>query len=309
MSLENLDIKTNQMKYKIIIILFLLIGGIKSQYATCQIHTIKVNSVQPKIMVIPYTKEGEDIRTILEQDVIRRIAITKIKEGFDGRGFTTVDFTAKLKVAKDNNVFITESQTDIKAQIIQMSGADVYVQAEVSSFKTETGSSVILVLTAYEASTGNSLSNKVGESGKFYTDDFGKLATKAVESCVEDFLNVMEIKFTDIVSNGKSVIIDISFDANSTYKMSSEIGADKLPLSDQIEMWMEKNAFKNNYHIQGTTALKMIFDDVRISLKDPANGNNYNPNKFALEIFKFLKGIGLQPTKDIKGSTIFITIK
>jgi|JI7StandDraft_1071085.scaffolds.fasta_scaffold03632_5 hypothetical protein len=309
MSLENLDIKTKQMKNKIIIILILLIASIKSQYALCQTQTNQVNTVQPKIMVIPYTKEGEDIRTILEQDVSRRIAITKIKEGFDGRGFTTVDFTAKLKAAKDNNVFTTESQTDIKTQIIQMSGADVYVQAEVSSLKTETGSSVTLVLTAYEASTGNSLSNKVGESGKFYTDDFGKLASKAVESCVADFLNVMQIKFTDIVNNGKSVIIDISFDANSTYKMSSEIGADKLPLSDQIEMWMEKNAFKNNYHIQGTTALKMIFDDVRIPLKDPANGNNYNPNKFALEIFKFFKGIGLQPTKDIKGSTIFITIK
>lgn len=309
MSLENLDIKTKQMKNKIIIILILLIASIKSQYALCQTQINQVNTVQPKIMVIPYTKEGEDIRIILEQDVSRRIAITKIKEGFDGRGFTTVDFTAKLKAAKDNNVFTTESQTDIKTQIIQMSGADVYVQAEVSSLKTETGSSVTLVLTAYEASTGNSLSNKVGESGKFYTDDFGKLASKAVESCVADFLNVMQIKFTDIVNNGKSVIIDISFDANSTYKMSSEIGADKLPLSDQIEMWMEKNAFKNNYHIQGTTDLKMIFDDVRIPLKDPTNGNNYNPNKFALEIFKFFKGIGLQPTKDIKGSTIFITIK
>ena len=203
MSLENLDIKTKQMKNKIIIILILLIASIKSQYALCQTQTNQVNTVQPKIMVIPYTKEGEDIRTILEQDVSRRIAITKIKEGFDGRGFTTVDFTAKLKAAKDNNVFTTESQTDIKTQIIQMSGADVYVQAEVSSLKTETGSSVTLVLTAYEASTGNSLSNKVGESGKFYTDDFGKLASKAVESCVADFLNVMQIKFTDIVNNGK----------------------------------------------------------------------------------------------------------
>lgn len=278
-------------------------------YASAQNNPQQANTVQPKIIVIPYTKEGEDIRTILEEDVNRRIAITKIKEGFDNRGFTTVDFTAKLKAAKDNNILTSESQSDIKSQIIQMSGADIYVQAEVNAVRGNNGSSVTLVLTAYEASTGNSLSNKIGESGKFYTDDFNKLASKAVESCVVDFLNVMQIKFTDIVNNGKSVIIDISFDANSTYKMSSEIGADKLPLSDQIEMWMEKNAFKNNYHIQGTTALKMIFDDVKIPLKDPANGNNYNPNKFALEIFKFFKGIGLQPTKDIKGSTIFITIK
>jgi len=265
--------------------------------------------IQPKIMIIPFTRDGEDIRTVLDDDVNRRIAITRVKEAFDNKGYTTVDFAAKLTAAKDNNVFTSESQTDIKTQIIQMSGADVYVQAEVSSLKTESGSSVTVVLTAYEASTGNSLANKVGESGKFYTDDFGKLASKAVESCVGGFLNVMQTKFTDIVNNGKSIIIDISFDPNSTYNMSSEIGADKLPLSDQVEMWMEKNAFKNNYHIQGTTALRMIFDDVKIPLKDPSNGNNYSPNKFALEIFKFFKGIGLQPIKDIKGSTIYITIK
>jgi len=269
----------------------------------------QVQTVQPKIMVIPYTKEGEDIRTILEEDVSRRIAVTKIKEAFDSRGFTTVDFTAKLKAAKDNNVFTSDNQTDLKAQIIQMSGADVYVQAEVYVLRGQSGNEVKLILTAYEASTGNSLSNKVGESGKWYTEDIGKLASKAVEAVVEDFLNVMQTKFTDIVNNGKSVIVEISFDANSQQKMSSEIGPDGLPLSDQLEQWMEKNAYKNNYHVQGTTDVKMIFDDVRIPLKDQATGNNYNPNKFALEIFKFIKSLGLQPAKDIKGSTIYITIK
>lgn len=268
-----------------------------------------VTTVQPKIMVIPYTKDGEDLRTVLEEDPNKRIAITKIKEGFDSRGFTTVDFIAKLKAAKDNNAFTSDNQTDIKSQIIQMSGADVYVQAEVIVDKGGSGNSVKLILTGYEASTGNSLSNKVGESGKFYTDDFNKLASKAVESCVEDFLNVMQAKFTDIVNNGKSVIVDISFDAGSQYNMSSEIGSDGLPLSDQIEMWMEKNAFKNNYHIQGTTDLRMILDDVKIPLKDQTTGNNYNPNKFALELFKFFKGLGLQPAKDIKSNTIYITIK
>lgn len=267
-------------------------------------------TVQPKIMVIPFTKEGEDIRTILKEDVNRRIAITKIKEAFDGRSFTTVDFTAKFKVAKDNNVFTSDNQTDIKTQIIQMSGADIYVQAEVNVQKGESGSSVTLILTGYEASTGNSLSNKVGESGKFFTEDIGKLASKAVENVAEDFLNVMQTKFTDIVNNGKSVIIDISFDAGSQYTMSSDnIGSSGLPLSDQLEEWMGKNTFKNNYHIQGTTDLKMIFDDVRIPLKDQATGVNYNPNKFALEIFKFLKSLALDVKKDVKGSTIYITIK
>lgn len=301
------------MKNKYLILAILLLQTSLINNVFCQNSATnsggQVVTVQPKIMVIPYTKEGEDLRTVLENDENKRIAIAKIKEAFDSRGFTTVDFVAKLKAAKDNNVFTSDNQTDIKSQIIQMSGADVYVQAEVIVEKGQSGNSVKLILTAYEASTGNSLSNKVGESGKFYTEDFNKLASKAVESCVEDFLNIMQTKFTDIVNNGKSVIVDISFDAGSQYKMSSEIGSDGLPLSDQIEMWMEKNAFKNNYHIQGTTDLKMIFDDVKIPLKDQATGNNYNPNKFALEIFKFLKGLGLQPAKDVKSSTIYITIK
>lgn len=49
-------------------------------------------TARPKIMVIPYTMQGEDIRTVLENDVNKRIALTKIKEAFDQRGYTTVDF-------------------------------------------------------------------------------------------------------------------------------------------------------------------------------------------------------------------------
>ncbi|WP_300670105.1 DUF6175 family protein [Soonwooa sp.] len=267
-----------------------------------------VQTVQPKIMVIPYVSEGEDLRTILESDVDKRIALTKIKEVFDSRGFTTVDFVAKLKSAKDNHIFTSDNQTDVKDQIVMMSGADVYVQAEVTKLESASGNSVSVVMTAYEASTGNSLSNKVGQSGKFYTDDFGKLTTKAVESVSDEFLNVMQAKFTDIVNNGKSLNIDISFAQGSKYKMSSEIAPENLPLSDQIEAWMEKNAYKNNYHIQGTTDKRMILDDVKIPLKD-STGKNYNPNKFALEIFKFFKSLNLQTDKDIKGNTIYITIK
>jgi hypothetical protein len=66
-----------------------------------------------------------------------------------------------------------------------------------------------------------------------------------------------------------------SFDAGTDKTMSSEIGSSGLPLSDQLEEWMVKNAYKNNYHIQGTTDLKMIFDDVKIPLKDQATNNNY----------------------------------
>lgn len=290
----------------LIAIFFLSLFGSRS---IAQTNTPIITTVQPKIMVIPYTKEGEDIRTVLEADVNKRIALTKIKEAFDSRGFTTVDFTAKLKAAGDNAIFTTDNQTDLKSQIIQMSGADVYVEVETDVLLSSNGNSVKMLVTAYEISTGNSLANKVGESGKFYTDDIGKLASKAIESCAEDFLNIMQNKFTNIVENGKSITINFGFAAASVHTMSSEVGTQGLQLSDELELWMEEHAYKNNYHIQGTTDRQMIFDDVRIPLKDPATGNNYNTNKLALEIFKFMRSLGLKIARDIKGSTIYITIQ
>ena len=179
------------MKNKYLILAILLLQTSLINTVFCQNSATnsggQVVSVQPKIMVIPYTKEGEDLRIVLENDENKRIAIAKIKEAFDSRGFTTVDFVAKLKAAKDNNVFTSDNQTDIKSQIIQMSGADVYVQAEVIVEKGLSGNSVKLILTAYEASTGNSLSNKVGESGKFYTEDFNKLASKRLKVALRIF--------------------------------------------------------------------------------------------------------------------------
>lgn len=269
----------------------------------------QITSVQPKIMVIPYTKEGEDIRTILEQDVNKRIVLTKIKEAFDSRGFTTVDFVAKLKAVSQNEALSAGTKNDLKSMIIQNSGADIYVEAENNVLLSDAGNSVKIILTGYECSTGNSLANKVGESGRFYTDDIGKLAERAVGTIAEDFLNILETKFNDIIANGQSVNFDIRFAEGSSYSMSSNVGTQGLQLSDEIENWMEKHAYKNNYHIQGTTDKLMIIDDVHIPLTDPETGNNYNLNKFAREFLKFTNTLGISITRTIKGNTLYIVIK
>ena len=57
----------------------------------------QVNQIQPKIIVVPFSKQGEDVRALIESDVNKRIAITKIKEAFDSRGFSTEDFIGKFK--------------------------------------------------------------------------------------------------------------------------------------------------------------------------------------------------------------------
>ncbi|WP_293298399.1 DUF6175 family protein [Pedobacter sp. UBA4863] len=285
---------------KKIIFLFIVVLSSSLTYAQLPI-------LLPKIMVIPFTKDGEDLRTILDKDINSRIAITKIKEGFDSRGYTTVDFVGKLKTAKDNQIFTSDNQSDIKSKIIEMAGCDIYVVAEVDTKKDNTGSSASVIISSYETSTGNSLSNKVGNSGKFETDDIGRLVSKAVDKSMEEFIAMMNLKFAEINKNGRSVLVDISFSENSSYNMTSPFGNDKLALSDVLEEWFSTNSFNNNYHIQGTTNFKMIFDDVKIPIKDK-NQNNYTTNRFALDFFKYLKTLGLDPSKEIKGNTIYITI-
>ncbi|MDR0567176.1 MAG: DUF6175 family protein [Prevotellaceae bacterium] len=266
-------------------------------------------AVQPKIMVIPYTKKGEDIRTILEDDVNKRIALAKIKEAFDSRGFTTVDFTARIKAMARSASLSDDSKTDIKTLIIQQSAADIYVEAEIDARFSSAGNSAKIIMTAYDAGTGSSLSNKVGESGRFLVDDVSVLVGKAADRCMEDFLNVMQAKFTEIADNGKSIYLEVNISENSAYTMSSEVGAHNMPLSDEVEEWVAKNAYKNQYTSPNLSEYKLIFDDIRIPLRDPDTGNSYNPNKFGLAMLQLFRSLGLKVKRTIDRNKLFITIQ
>ena len=257
-------------------------------------------------MVIPFTKDGEDLRTILDDDINTRIAIAKVKEGFDSRGFTTVDFVGKLKSAKDNQVFTMDNQTDIKAKILELSGSDVYIVAETSTKSDASGSIATVIINGYETATGNSVANKVSNSGKFQTNDIEKLVSKAVEKSMDEFTFMVSDKFNQITKNGRSVLVDFGFSENAVINMTTEIDKTGLALSDLLEDWISKNSFNGSYHIQGTTNQKMIFDEVKIPLKDK-NSNNYTSTKFAVDIFKYLKSLNLDVSKEIKRGTIYIT--
>lgn len=270
--------------------------------------------VQPKIMVIPYTKEGEDIRTVLEEDSNKRIALSKIKEAFDERGVSTIDFVARLKAANTANVMNMDNQADIKSAIIDMSGADIYVEAEIIcqqaivSGQSKPESRVKINVTAYDIATGTSLANKIGECGPFYTDDIAKLSMKAISSVADDFLRVMQTKFTDISEQGRSIMMIITFDEGSAYTMESEVGKQGLTLQDEIELWVDSSSYNNNYHLQGVTPLNMIFDDIKLPFVDET-GATFTASKYSMNALKFFRSLGVSISRSLKGNTLYITIK
>ena len=297
------------MKKKLILLLTIL--SLFFSYTYAQALTSKaepISTSKPKIMVIPYTHQGEDIRMVLESDVNKRIALTKIKEAFDKRGYTTVDFFGRVKALSKANALGNNQQQDVKSLIIQQSGADIYVETEISILDSPTGNSVKIIMSGYDISTGNSLANAVCESGKFYTDDYGKLASRAIDTGIDVFLNSMQNKLMDMAENGQSISLTIGFAQNSMLSMSTEVGDERLPLSDDIEMFVAGNSYKENYHIQGTSDKQMIFDDIRIPLTD-VEGRTFNANKFGLKLLQYFRSRNIKIERSISNNMIVITIK
>ncbi len=284
-------------------------------------NNTKTNTVQPKIMVIPFTKEGEDIRTVLEADFNKRVAVAKVKEAFDSRGFTTVDFRAKLKSVIDGDIIKSNTQSSIKAKLLASSGADIYVEIDLPPMINGNGglNSVQLILNGYDISTGGALSSKTCVSSPFATNDYGSLIMRALTKdkasgnetqspCAEEFLNTLQDKFTDIVDNGRPLNIQFNLSNSSKYKFSTEIKTDDNErLSSVITNWMGNNTVKNNYHVQSVSDVEIILDEVRIPLKD-INGRNFSPYDFSNLIYKFLKSKSINSSTDIKNGTIFVTI-
>ena len=269
----------------------------------------QVNTVQPSIMVIPFVPEGVDIRKALDVSQEKRQVIAEISGAFADKGFATKDFYANFKSVSQNAAFEESVKTDLKSQIIQNSGADIFVEADININKSSEGNSVRVVLKACEASTAKVLASKIGDSGKFYTSDYGKLGAKAVQKAMEGFLTTMQQSFNDMIENGRSIVVNITFDEMSDYDTATEVGEDGFELRDVLELWMEENAYKNYYHIQGTTDKKMIFDEVRIPLKDPKTGRNYNVNKFSMSLAMFFKQYGMQVERNLNGGTLYITVR
>ncbi len=265
-----------------------------------------ISTVQPKIMVVPYVTEGNDIRQTIEKDPNIRIVLSKIREAFDKRGFTTIDIETKLKSQSVNNVLSDNAQTSRSSMVIQNSGADIYVESEYIYTPSSSGNSVKVLMKACDVSTGGALASKDAFSGQFYTEDIGRLAGAAVEKVADDFLNVIQTKFDDIVENGRSIILDIKIDEASTHTLHEERNGSELV--DQIEDWVADHAYKNNYHVQGSSELEMIFDDIRIPLKD-GNGRNYNINQFDREVRQLFRNFGLQVAHVTRNNTLVITIK
>ncbi|AWV99612.1 DUF6175 family protein [Arcticibacterium luteifluviistationis] len=290
------------MRFKIFLALVLCVASVGFAQDDSQ------SNLQPTIMVIPFTPKGADLRVNYEHNEWLRVAITKVKDAFDQRGVNTIDFRAKLKQLGNAEALQSEQKTSLKDDIIAISGADIYIEVEANINRSNSGNSVTVLMSAFNAFSGESYANKVSISPKFYTENYEKLIVKAVDEEVPNLLTTISEKFEDIRENGLTITLNGGVSEESDLKMDTEVDDMGSLLSDLLEEYIADNAYKGNYHLQGVSDTRMTFDQIKVPYKDD-NGNSFRSTKFALDLRRFLRTNEIKASTTVVGNSITLTIQ
>jgi len=268
------------------------------------------NDVAPRLMVIPFAKENEDMRTVMEKDSLGhlRVAMARVAETFDSTNFVTIDLQGFLRQMSNDRIITHNHQSFPKSTVLHFAQIEFYVEVEAQIIKTPRGNSVTIILNSYDAFSGQSLANGIGHSSKFYTQNFEKLSQKALDTFLEDFAKTTVESFEYLEKNGRPLALKIGLEERTDIDLDSYLNDDEKSISEEIEKWLEENTIENAFKIHGMTSEYMMVHSIRIpeSLVEK-NFVNY-PILFAQKFKKFLIAKGLTPKFVVQGTNIFVTL-
>ena len=260
---------------------------------------------KPSIIVVPYKKEGESYKSILENDFDRRIAVAEVQKGFEKLDIKTVDLQARLEaVARRSQYEDNAGAADSNdKQLLLSSGADVYVVVDLQKDTHGNSSRVALNLRAYETATGMLWGSQNGWTNRYNTNATDVLCAYAVKENVPEFLKEIEKNYM----MPSRVVLQVALGGSSIASLKDLETTDGDALIDVLQDWLDENAFEGDYHLQGVVAESIIFDYVMIPKSD-ARGRKMNPAKFCRQIQKVLRNGGIQVDYNIDGNNIMLTL-
>ncbi|WP_020538779.1 DUF6175 family protein [Lewinella cohaerens] len=280
------------------------------------------------IMVVPWTTTDEDLREKLESDFNYRTILNEIRLAFDKEGYTTINFVQKLRNAEINKVSGLTNWRTIFKNVIDNSGADIIIEAEIFIAEQKYGNSVEILLEAIETSSSESLTNSgLLKSEPFATTDMARLVENALDENQQltAFLNLMTEKFNIVRATGRSILLRVEVDENSPYDLETFIGQSGDYLSEKIQDWILDKCqewYRNglvsdvSFNVAGRDPSLLSYDFVRIPFKD-ANGDRYDINSFARELRKAISAMGVNSDKGsffrigdkIERNKLFLTLR
>ena len=268
-------------------ILLSFLSMLSSLSLIAQTVATDVSTVQPTVLVVPFTSTGESALSLYEQKFEYRTIVNEISNAINKRGFSPQDLQEVIAKIKENSAIkkLDDVETNPIQEILDNTSADIVVKAEINV--NNENNSVGILMKAIDKATGKVLfTSPLLSSPSFKTTDYAYIVQHLLnqDDAIGTFLTGLSGELQKVVLNGRSIQISIVQNANSTYNLEDE-NTNGDYLSDLFIDWVKKNAYKNYYKIKTQTAKELYFDEVRIPIKDET-GNNYDINTFAREVRK-----------------------
>ena len=260
---------------------------------------------KPTIIVVPYKKAGESFDAILQNNYDLRVAVSAVQRGFEDCDIKTIDLQARLDRIKRNaqyeeNAGAADSNDK---QLLESSGADVYVTVDVMKDVADNGSRISLIMKAYETASGTVWASQDGWTNRFQTDATDVLCSYAIKDNLPEFLD-------QIVKNYSMPVrasLQISLSGMSMNTIGEALCSDGTRVMTFIQNWLDRNADEGDYHLQGIVDEKAIFDYVMLPNQDK-DGYRMTPDKFAGELRQELSDRGISSTYRLEGNVMFLIL-
>lgn len=299
-----------QRNYKITIRLKQLINDVKrntggnKKPATIPQSTRLAPTLQasPKIIVVPFAQDEESYQAILNSNFDLRAAVNEVEKGFQELNIETENILSAPKSSQRRAEFETDAASSNDKELLRSTDADVYVVVDIKKNTTAEGTSIALILKAYETATDNNWGSQNSWTKPNKNADISYLCALAVKAYLPDFLKQIEKNFMQPAS----VVIEFSVLNETGITMRDRLKNGKR-LSAFISEWLEENAYNGEYHLQGVVDESAIFDDVLMPRVDK-KGKKMNTNKFAEALSDALYEAGVDTEIKTAGNNIMITI-
>lgn len=267
--------------------------------------------VLPTIMTIPYVRQGESLKNVLQNKPDLRDAVSKVQDGFRSRGVRTMDFEARLTGGQgmdeyENNAGVAESND---RQMALAEGTDVYVEVDMNKETVGAGTSVRFILKAYRTESGEVLATKSATFGPLQNYELHRCYDRLEDEVLPGFLD----DICDALGPGpeppaSSVAMRFAIDGNSATTMDSRFGPNNYALRDIIRQWIRRNAHNADYSTPRIVAEEIIYDYVMMPPVD-ADGIRMDAAQYAFLLESYLKeDMQVECSSRVIGNRILFTI-
>lgn len=274
-------------------------------YSFTQAQTLKnADRSLLTILVIPYTESGKNVSDVIQTSTGFRDIISRINQAFEDRGYRTKDYMALLNLDAVAPSKVDLERDELK-QAIKNAKVDIVIYMEVDwrSF-AEGDRQLHLRLQAIDKYTAENYANNasIESNRRFYEKIVEALTDNQLGAQLEGFVNQMDRKFIDLLTNGRTMTVKIVIKPECKINLESPVDNSSVHLGAAIERWVQGHVAKiyppNYDETYWEAECKLLLVD--------AEGKRLTPSNFRSELKSYLSQLtctGIQ-VKPGSGATI-----